>query len=130
MSEKLRLTQVFDFYLTHVIREAREASEALKGSFLIEKKFRGRYIRTHILFVCYTDELNVEDEIETWFKIYKWIEEEKEKLLQRYKVENDVVIVLYPRFISFKEYYSIPRANRTHLDKKKIVWHRELNSII
>ena len=128
MNEKLSMKQVLDLYLRHVISEARIASEELQGSFLIEKRFRGKYIKVHILFVCYTDQLDVETEIETWFKIYKWIEDEKDDLLRRYEVEDSIMIVLYPRFITFKEYRSLPRTDRERLDTNKIIWYPEIRS--
>ena len=129
MSEKLGKKQVFELYLRHVISEARAASEELVGSFLIETRFRGKYIRAHILFVCNTDRLDVEAEIEAWFKIYKWVEDEKDKLLHRYKVEKDTMIVLYPRFVNFKEYWSLPAADKTRLEKERIAWYRAFESI-
>jgi len=128
MSEKLGKQQILKLYLRHVISEARAASEELLGSFLIEAIFRGNYIRTHILFVCHTDQLDVETEIETWFKIYKWVEDEKDKLLHRYQAEKRIMIVLYPRFINFKEYWSLPRAHKKRLEKNKIVWYKALES--
>ena len=128
MNEKPSMRQVLDLYLRDVISEARTASEDLKGSFLIETRFRGKYIKIHILFVCYTDQLDVETEIETWLKIYTWIADEKDKLLGRYEVEDSIMIVLYPRFINFKEYWSLSRADKARLDKNKIVWYKAFNS--
>ena len=128
MSEKPNAEQILDLYLSYVISEARAASEDLMGSFLIQEKFQGRYIKAHILFVCNTDQLDVEAEIETWLKIYKWIGERKDDLLRRYEVEESKMIVLYPRFINLKEYESLPRADKARLDKKKIAWYKGLNS--
>lgn len=128
MSEKPNAKQILDLYLSDVISEARAASEDLMGSFLIQEKFQGRYIKTHILFVCNTDQLDVEAEIETWLKIYKWIGDRKDDLLRRYEVEETKMIVLYPRFINLKEYQSLPRADKARLDKKKIAWYKGLNS--
>jgi len=128
MNEKPSIKQVLELYLKHVVSEARTTSEDLMGSFLIETRFRGGYIKVHILFVCYTDQLDIETEIETWFKIYKWVEDKKDELLHRYKVEDSMMIVLYPRFINFKEYWSLPRADKERLDKNKIAWYKEINS--
>ena len=72
---------------------------------------------------------DVEAEIEEWFKIYKWVEDEKDKLLYRSEVKEDTMIVLYPRFVNFKEYWSLPRADKTRLEKRKIAWYRALESI-
>jgi hypothetical protein len=129
MSEKPNASKVLDLYLAHVIREARDASEELLGSFLIQKGYRGKYIRVYILFVCKTERLNVENEIEIWLKIYKWIEDKKDELLRRYEIEDRSMIVLYPRFINFKEYRSLKRIDRAILDKNKIVWYNKFQSI-
>lgn len=128
MNEKPSIKQVLELYLKHVVSEARTASEDLMGSFLIKTRFRGGYIKVQILFVCYTDQLDIETEIETWFKIYKWVEDKKDELLHRYEVEDSIMIVLYPRFINFKEYWSLPRDDKTRLDKNKIAWYKAFNS--
>lgn len=128
MREKPSKKQIFELYLRHVISEAREASEELAGSFLIGRKLQWRYIRAHILFVSSTSHLDVKAEVEEWLKIYKWIEAEKDELLHRYEVEKDTMIVLYPRFISFKEYSTLPSVEKAHLEKKRIIWYRPLES--
>jgi hypothetical protein len=130
MSERPRTKQVLDLYLRHVICEARVASDDLRGSFLIQTGYRGKYIIVHILFVCDTDRLEVEDEIDVWFKIYRWIEEKKDDLLHRYKIEENNMIILYPRFISSKEYWSLHRQEKAFLEKNKIAWYKQFDSII
>ena len=129
MREKLQVGQVLDLYLTKVIGEAKESLEDLHGSFLIQKAFRGGYIKVHILFVCDTDQMDIEAEMETWLKIYRWIEEKKDELLRRYEIEDRSMIVLYPRFINLKEYWSLRRLDRTRLDTSKIFLRKFLSAI-
>jgi len=129
MKEKPHARQILDLYLRHVISEASESSEDLRGSFLIRKAFQGKYIKVQILFVCDTDQVNVETEIETWLKIYKWIEDKKDEMLHRYKIEDRNMIVMYPRFISFKEYWSLPRFDKSGLDDVKIAWYKSFRTM-
>ena len=90
---------------------------------MIKTRKEKKYIRTHILFVSKTEKLDVEAEIETWFKIYKWIEDKEDELLHQYGLEKEIMIVLYPRFVNFKEFQSLSENSRQRLEKNKIIWY-------
>lgn len=128
MSERLNAKQVLQLYLRHAVSEARTASEHFIGSFLIETRFQRRYIKVHILFVCDTDQMDVETEIDEWLKIYRWIENKKDEILRQQRVEDRMMIVLYPRFISLREYWSLSRFDKARLDNTKIIWHKLFNT--
>ena len=123
MSKKIDKKEVLQLYLSHVIKEAREASEDFVGAFLIDKRLQKKHILAYVLFVSQTGEMDVETEIETWFRIYKWIEDKKDELLHRYEVEKDVMLVLYPRFISLGEFESLPTATKERLEENRIIWY-------
>jgi hypothetical protein len=117
--------RAFDLFFNNIISEADAASKRVLGSFLVQRNIRRNYVYIKILFICNTDLITVEKEVDLWLKVYRWIERRKELLFSSEGIQNKRMIVLYPRFISFGEYQELSSMEKANLSQLKNYWYAE-----
>jgi hypothetical protein len=104
--------------MSEIVDKSDNASDYLIEKELLSRRISKKYITTKILFVTETDSLSVNEEIEEWINIYKWIIERKNEMMNKYPEGKEIMIMMYPWFISKNEHNE--RIDRRHLKNKDV----------
>ena len=124
--ERLSPKSLLHQYKTQILSEVSESSIFFKGAYLLKENIVGRMIHIHALFVYQRAKKTIKFTDEVCFSIYSWIEERKEAWFKSlYEKGYDFSLILYPHFMSQREFNEFSPDVKSTLERKRLAKPRK-----